>query len=108
MLTYRVESGYVRHFYLPEHCMEGLHEVDMGETVRGLGWSRDLYPLGSSGRIFNSDSTIRSWFLRLHWWLCGKKKNLGTIGITKNTNRVAKLLSLRIAKGSLQLHPWEF
>ena len=73
MLTYRVESGYVRHFYLPEHCMEGLHEVDKGETVRGLGWSGDLYPLGSSGRIFNSHSTIRSWFLRLHWWLCGKK-----------------------------------
>ena len=91
MLTYRVESGYVRHFYLPEHCMEGLHEVDKGETVRGLGWSGDLYPLGSSGRIFNSHSTIRSWFLRLHWWLCGKK-NLGTVGITKNTNRVAKLL----------------
>ena len=90
MLTYRVESGYVRHFYLPEHCMEGLHEVDKGEPVRGLWWSRDLYPLGSSGRIFNSHSTIRSWFLRLHWCLGGK--NLGTIGITQNTNRVAKLL----------------
>ena len=36
MLTYRVESGYVRHFYLPEHRMEVLHEVDKGETVRGL------------------------------------------------------------------------
>lgn len=73
MLTYRVESGYVRHVYLPEHHMEGLHEVDKGEPVRGLWWSRDLYPLGSSGRIFNSHSTIRSWFLRLHWCLGGKK-----------------------------------
>ena len=36
MLTYRVESGYVRHVYLPEHHMEGLHEVDKGEPVRGL------------------------------------------------------------------------
>lgn len=37
------------------------------------------------------------------------EKNLGTIGITQNTNRVAKLLgSLRSAKGSLQLDPWEF
>ena len=26
----------LRHFYLLEHRMEGLHEVDKGETARGL------------------------------------------------------------------------
>ena len=88
MLTYR--EWVLRHFYLLEHRMEGLHEVDKGETVRGLWWSRDLYPLWSSGRIFNSHSTIRSWFLD-YTGGCGEKK-IRDIWITKSTNRVVKLL----------------
>ena len=49
-LTYRVESGYLRHLYPLQHSREGLHKADE-EAVKGYD-KGELLPTGEQWEFF--------------------------------------------------------
>lgn len=82
-------------------CMK---QADKGEVVKGLWWSRDLYPLRSSGRIFISH-VAQSDLGFFDYTGSHVEKN-----VTKDSNSELQrpLGALRIPKGNLKLDPQEF
>lgn len=76
-------------------CMK---QADKGEVVKGLWWSRDLYPLGSSGRIFISH-VAQSDLGFFDYTGSHVEKN-----VTKDSNSVAKALrSLENSQGKFKV-----